>query len=74
MSDHENWLKKAEETVSESFPSLSDIDAARIVELAVSTYEREKWVVVMQRVQAIRENARIENATEYWHRGEGGTQ
>jgi hypothetical protein len=67
MSDHDEWLKKAETRVREEFPSLTDIDAARIVELAVDVYERERWVKLSQRIRTLWFNIREENnEREMW--------
>jgi hypothetical protein len=61
MSDHDEWLATAETAVRDEFPSLTDIDAARIVELAVDIYEREKWVTVSQRINTLWHGIREEN-------------
>jgi len=61
MSDHDKWLAQAEAAVLEEFPSLSGIDAARIVAIAVDVYEREKWVKVSQRIRSLWFNIREEN-------------
>ena len=61
MSDHDDWLKYAETKVLEEFPSLSDVDAARIVAVAVDAYEKERWVKLAQRINTIWFNTRKEN-------------
>lgn len=63
MSEHDDWLRLAEIAVIDEFPSLSSIDAARIVQTAVTVYEREKWVTNMQRVNTVLASERQVNAT-----------
>lgn len=59
-SDHDTWLKSAETAVREEFPSLSEIDVARVVKVAVLVYERERCVKVAQRVNAMWRDIRLE--------------